>query len=57
MYFHPGNSTHSGLYGLRVIYIYRILRADNMFDAKPVGQTDNGTQISGILYIIQCKAK
>ncbi len=26
MYFHPCNSTHSGLYGLRVIYIYRILR-------------------------------
>lgn len=57
MHFHPGNSTHSGLYGLRVIYIYRILRADNMFDAKPVGQTDNGTQISGILHIVQCKAK
>ena len=41
MYFHPCNSTHSGLYGLGIVYVYRVLRADNMFDTKPVRQPDN----------------
>lgn len=48
---------NSGLYGLGIVYVYRVLRTDNMFDTKPVRQPDNRTQVPRVLNIIQCQAK
>lgn len=57
MNLNTGDSSHSGLYGLGIVYVYRVLRADNMFDTKPVRQPDNRTQVPRVLNIIQCQAK
>ena len=57
MQFHPCYAPHSGLYGLGIVGIHGIGRAEDMFYSKPIGQPDYGSQITGILHVIQRQTK
>ena len=57
MQFHPCYAPHSGLYGLGIVGIHSIGRAEDMFYSKPIGQPDYGSQITGILHVIQRQTK
>ena len=47
------DAAHGGLYHLRTICIGGIGRADDLSDAKPVGNTYDGTEVARVLYAIE----
>ena len=57
MQFDPGNGSHGSLYGLGVVNVGCSVRTEYMLDTKPVGNADNRSQVSGILYVVQCQTE
>ena len=55
--FHTGNASHGGLNRLWIIYIYGVRGTEDMLYTKPVCQTNDSTQISRILHIVQRQAE
>ena len=45
----PAYGPHGGLQHLGVVTVYRIRAAEDLADCEPVGQADQGTQVSGSL--------
>ena len=50
-------AAHCGLDSFGVVDVGGMEGAVDVFDAEPVGQSDNGPQIAGILYIVQCQTE
>ena len=55
MYFYMDESPHSGLYRFGTEYVGGVLATNNMFDAEPVGQPYDRTEIAGVLYPVEGK--
>ena len=53
MNFYSCQCPHGCLYGFGIIKVGRVGRAEYMFDAEPVGYTDNRTQIARILHAVE----
>jgi len=54
---YPADGPHGGLYGFGLPGIGGSHRTENMPDAEPVGRAQDGSQIAGILDIVQRQAQ
>lgn len=50
---HSGDASHRRLHHLRIIYVGSVLTAIDMFDAKPVCDTDDRTEVAWVLHAIE----
>lgn len=50
-------STHSGLCGLGIVDVGGVRRTEDVTNAKPIGQPNDGTQIARVLYTIECQSE
>ena len=46
------DASHRGLYDFGIVHVGSVGRAVDGVDAKPVGNADDGSHISGVLYAV-----